>query len=99
MPPCRLESSSDISSCNAGKWHELARLLPVLARKGIDALAVQEATHLDRPRQNIWTVASQVAFSSTNADSADQSHFNMPSHELVPQYSTRCALNIWCDFP
>ena len=44
----------------AGSWHELAKFLPLLARKGVDALSIQEATGLERSTQNIWTVAAQV---------------------------------------
>ena len=51
-----------LNGCGAGAgvWHELATFLPLLARKGIDALALQEATGLERSTQNIWAVASQV---------------------------------------
>ena len=46
---------------STGAWHDLAKLLPVLARKGIDAVAVEDATGMERPQQNIWTVAVSVS--------------------------------------
>lgn len=44
----------------AGQWHDLAKLLPKLARVGIDTLAVEQATGLERPEQNTLVVAASV---------------------------------------
>lgn len=44
----------------AGHWHQLARLLPALQRAGYDAVAVEEATGLERRLQNVWGSAAQV---------------------------------------
>ena len=44
----------------AGQWHDLAKLLPNLARAGIDGLAVEQATGVERPEQNILVVAASV---------------------------------------
>eukprot|EP00887_Chlorella_sp_A99_P004991 scaffold4.g4991.t1 len=38
----------------AGAWHELAKLLPALQRKGLDAVAVEEATGIERRLQNVY---------------------------------------------
>jgi Rubisco accumulation factor 1 helix turn helix domain len=45
---------------HAGQWHDLAKLLPNLARAGIDGLAVEQATGVERPEQNILVVAASV---------------------------------------
>ena len=44
----------------SGHWHELAKFLPALQRAGIDAMAVEEATGLERRIQNVWGTAAQV---------------------------------------
>jgi hypothetical protein len=44
----------------AGHWHELAKLLPALQAKGIDAYAVEEATGLERKTQNLWTSSASI---------------------------------------
>lgn len=44
----------------AGQWHDLAKLLPNLARSGIDGLAVEQATGVERLEQNILVVAASV---------------------------------------
>ncbi len=46
--------------CRTGTWHDLAKLLPKLAARGIDTAAVEEATGLERTQQNIMTVAASV---------------------------------------
>ena len=44
----------------SGHWHELAKFLPALQRAGIDGMAVEEATGLERKIQNVWSTAAQV---------------------------------------
>ena len=44
----------------SGRWHELAKYLPALQRAGIDGMAVEEATGLERKIQNVWSTAAQV---------------------------------------
>lgn len=44
----------------SGPWHQLAKLIPALQRKGVDGLAVEEDTGLERRQQNIWATAAQV---------------------------------------
>jgi hypothetical protein len=44
----------------AGHWHELAKLLPALQAKGVDAFAVEEATGLERKTQNLWSSSSSI---------------------------------------
>ncbi len=44
----------------SGHWHELAKYLPALQRAGIDGMAVEEATGLERKIQNVWSTAAQV---------------------------------------
>lgn len=44
----------------AGAWHDLAKLLPALARSGMDSAAVEEATGLERAYQNTWIVSASV---------------------------------------
>ncbi len=45
---------------NAGHWHQLAKLLPLLQRAGVDSVQVEEAVGLERKLQNMWTAAEQV---------------------------------------
>lgn len=45
---------------NAGHWHQLAKLLPALARAGYDSMVVEELVGLERSQQNVWTAAEQV---------------------------------------
>lgn len=45
---------------NAGHWHQLANLLPALARAGVDSTVVEEMVGLERRLQNVWTGAEQV---------------------------------------
>lgn len=49
----------------SGHWHELAKYLPALQRAGIDGMAVEEATGLERKIQNVWSTAAQVYESIT----------------------------------
>jgi Rubisco accumulation factor 1 alpha helical domain/Rubisco accumulation factor 1 helix turn helix domain len=44
----------------AGHWHELAKLLPALQAKGIDAFTVEESTGLERKTQNLWTSSASI---------------------------------------
>ena len=44
----------------AGHWHELAKLLPALLAKGVDAFAVEEATGLERKLQNLWISSASI---------------------------------------
>lgn len=44
----------------AGHWHQLAKLLPLLQAQGIDAFGVEEATGLERKTQNLWTSAASI---------------------------------------
>jgi hypothetical protein len=44
----------------SGHWHQLAKFLPALQRMGIDGMAVEEATGLERKTQNVWNTAAQV---------------------------------------
>jgi hypothetical protein len=44
----------------AAPWHVLAALLPPLARAGIDAMAVEVDTGLERKTQAVWGTAAQV---------------------------------------
>lgn len=44
----------------AGPWHELAKLLPILQSKGFDANVVEEATGLEKRMQNIWTSSASI---------------------------------------
>lgn len=44
----------------AGKWYQLAKLLPALQRAGIDATTIQDITGMERRLQNLWTSALQV---------------------------------------
>jgi len=44
----------------AGNWPDLARMLPALNRAGLDGPAIEEATGLERVRQNMWMVAVSV---------------------------------------
>lgn len=43
-----------------GQWHQLAKLLPALLRAGMDGVAVEEETGLERKVQNVWHTAVQV---------------------------------------
>lgn len=45
---------------NAGHWHELAKMLPVLAAAGMDSTAIESETGVERVQQNAWTVSVQV---------------------------------------
>lgn len=49
----------------AGRWHELALLLPRLAASGYDAQVVEFETGLERVIQNSWVVAQSVIASSS----------------------------------
>lgn len=70
----------------AGRWHELARLLPLLQAKGFDAMAVEEATGLERRMQNVWTSASSIYRSldkSGEVSSRTMQYFDSPGGELL----------------
>jgi len=47
----------------AGPWHQLAALLPQLTQAGIDAMAVEVETGLERATQALWQTAAQVYLS------------------------------------
>ena len=51
----------------AGPWHQLAALLPRLQAAGIDAMAVEVETGLERATQALWQTAAQV-FASLRSD-------------------------------
>lgn len=53
------EMLSRINSLS-GSWHQLAKLLPALQRAGVDAIAVEEFTGLERKTQNVWQTSAQV---------------------------------------
>ena len=45
---------------NAGHWHQLGKLLPILYSKGIDSNMVAELTGINPADQNSWIVAGTV---------------------------------------
>lgn len=70
----------------AGLWHQLARLLPALQRKGYDATAVEEATGLERKVQNIWTSAASIYSSLQKSGEVSPSvlaHYDSPGGEFL----------------
>ena len=44
----------------AGKWHDLAKLIPALNSKGYDSSAIDQATGINPAEQNIWIVSATV---------------------------------------
>lgn len=71
----------------AGHWHELAKLLPVLAALGVDATVVEASTGLERVAQNAWTVSLQVNLSLLLV---------WASYQLASIRETRCPCNeVW----
>lgn len=44
----------------AGKWYDLAKLVPALNSKGYDSSAIDEATGINPAEQNIWVVSATV---------------------------------------
>ncbi|KAK9904948.1 hypothetical protein WJX75_006180 [Coccomyxa subellipsoidea] len=45
---------------SAGKWHELANLVPVLSTLGIDNTIIEAETGIERAQLNAWLVSVQV---------------------------------------
>ena len=43
-----------------GRWHELAKLLPILAAAGYDGLVIEQEAGVERATQNRWTVSMHV---------------------------------------
>ncbi len=44
----------------AGQWHELADLVPALAKLGIDNTIIEAETGIERAQLNAWLVSVQV---------------------------------------
>ena len=65
--PFDVETALAKLRAQAGPWHQLAALLPQLQRAGIDAMAVELETGLERATQALWQTAAQV-FASLKSD-------------------------------
>ena len=68
----------------AGQWHQLAKLLPILQSKGFDANAVEEATGLERKTQNVWISAASIYDALKKSGLMDLSllsYFDVPGGE------------------
>lgn len=70
----------------AGHWHELAKLLPSLQAKGIDAFAVEEATGLERKTQNLWTSSASIYDALKNSGLVKDdimAYYDVPGAEIL----------------
>ena len=65
--PFDIEIALSRIRARAGPWHQLAALLPQLSSAGIDAMAVEVETGLERATQALWQTAAQV-FASLESD-------------------------------
>lgn len=45
---------------SAGAWPDLAKIIPALNRVGLDGVAIEEATGIERVQQNMWATAASV---------------------------------------
>lgn len=48
------------AAVHAGAWPDLAKLIPALNRVGLDGVAIEEATGIERVQQNRWATAASV---------------------------------------
>jgi hypothetical protein len=70
----------------AGHWHELAKLLPALHAKGVDAYAVEEATGLERKAQNLWTSSASIYDALKNSGLVEEdimAYYDVPGAEVL----------------
>jgi len=47
-------------STQAGYWHTLAKVIPILNREGFDSKLLEDITGIDSRTQNLWMMASSV---------------------------------------
>lgn len=85
---------------NTGHWHELAKLLPVLAAAGYDSLIIEQEAGVERATQNRWTVSMQVpAHLTSTPHRTHQSHAVLRC-QMIPDSSALCRyltrLWTWC---
>ena len=73
-----------------GRWHELAKLLPVLNAAGFDGLFIEQETGVTRATQTKWTDSMQVRAPASAL--ALHSPLSVTAHHREPEQA--CALQL-----